>query len=119
MDFNSINEETLRKQFKGDEEILLDMIVGFEGNMQQLLQSIRESIAKEDGNGLRITAHTFKGLMRSFYADQSEKMAYALEKGGESFNFTDAGKVLHDLENHLMLFVYDLHRVKKSLNNVV
>ncbi|MBY0413581.1 MAG: hypothetical protein K2Q18_05425 [Bdellovibrionales bacterium] len=116
MDFQSINEPYLRKQFKGDEEILLEMIILFQENMYKLLDGIRTSIEVQDAIQLRINAHTFKGIMRGFYADQSEKMAYALEKGATSANFSEATIILHKLEDHLMLFIYDLHRLKKSLN---
>lgn len=116
MDFRSINVSTLLNEFKGDEEILLDMISLFQESMHEILESMRKSIATKNGNQLRIDAHTFKGLMRSFYADESEKMAYILERDGATLNFSEASLTLHELENHLMLFIYDLQRVKISLD---
>ncbi|MBC7712033.1 MAG: Hpt domain-containing protein [Rhizobacter sp.] len=116
MKYNSFNDSNLMQQFKGDEEILLDMIGIFESDVGQLLSPIRESILNQDGQQLRINAHTFKGVMGNFYAEQGKQLAFELETHGKQANFKDTLELLNKLENELQLFLFELNTLKKNLD---
>jgi HPt (histidine-containing phosphotransfer) domain-containing protein len=115
MDFKSINVATLLNNFNGDEEILLDMISTFEHALENLVNPIRAAINDQDADKLRINAHTFKGIMRSFYVYSGSDVAYELEQRGINNNFDGAYDVLNKLEDHLMILLYELQFLKKDL----
>lgn len=116
MKFKTINSPGLLEHFNGDEEILLDMINAFQNAVYNLLNPIRESILNQDGNQLRINAHTFKGILKSFYSEEGTKLAHELELRGMSSKFEDALEILNKLENQLMMLLYDLDFLKNDLN---
>lgn len=116
MNFKSMNVPLLLNHFSGDEEILLDMINAFEHALDNLINPIRDSISDQDSDQLRINAHTFKGIMKSFYVDVASEMAQDLELRGINSNFDGAYEVLNKLENQLMIFLYELQFLKKDLD---
>jgi len=116
MNFKSINVPILLNHFSGDEEILLDMIVAFERALENLINPIREAISEKNADQLRINAHTFKGIMRSFYDDIGSEMAHELEQIGINGNFDGVYEILNKLENQLMIFIYELQFLKNDLN---
>lgn len=116
MKFKTIDAPHLLNHFNGDEEILLDMILAFQNGVYNLLNPIRDSIMNQDGDQLRINAHTFKGILKSFYSEEGSKVAYELELRGLSSKFEDALEILNKLENHLMLLLYDLNFLQKDLD---
>lgn len=116
MDFKSIDKELLLKHFSGDEEILLDMINAIHKGIHNLLDPIRESIYNQNADLLRINAHTFKGIMNSFYSSAASKVAHELEMRGQNSIFDDALTLLNELEDMLMLFIYEIEFLKKDLD---
>lgn len=116
MNFKSIDISLLLNHFSGDEEILLDMINAFEHALDNLINPIRDSISDQDGDQLRINAHTFKGIMKSFYVKAGSDMSEELELRGINSDFDGIYEVLNKLENQLMIFLYELQFLKKDLD---
>lgn len=117
MTYTSFNDQNLLQQFKGDEEILLDMISIIQAELDKLLDPIRQAILTKDAECLRINAHTFKGIMSNFYADEGKKLAYELEKRGAQSLFNDALELLNKLEKLLQIFLQELNILKNNLSN--
>jgi|GEM_PF-5487054 len=82
MKYTTFNHEELLFQFRGDEEILLEMVELFIEAKEDFLSAIEDSIAKKDGDRLRISAHTLKGVLSNFFAENGKKNAYLLEECG-------------------------------------
>lgn len=118
MDFKCIDVPILLNNFNGDEEILLDMINAFEHALHNLINPIREAIVLQDADLLRINAHTFKGIMKSFYVEAGSEMAHQLELIGINANFDEAYNILNKLEDQLMIFLYELQFLKQKLDKV-
>ena len=116
MNYQTIDAPNLLNHFSGDEEILLEMIDIFNQGLAELLSNLRDSIEVQDANQLRITAHTFKGVMKNFYAVQSAALALDLEGRGAEAQFDDALKILNLLEDQLTVFLYELQVLKTDLN---
>lgn len=118
MNYKTFNSPDLLNHFEGNEEILVEMIVMFQNAHPELLRSIREAITKELGSDLKISAHTFKGIMRNFYADDCIKLAYDLEKAGEALIFSgqlDKFKLLEEKSIQLSL---ELTQLKNELEKL-
>lgn len=116
MNYQTIDAPNLLGQFNGDEEILIEMIEIFNLGLSDLLNNIRGSIEGRDANQLRITAHTFKGIMKNFYAVEGAELAYDLEGRGAKAQFSDALEILNKLEDQLTVFLYELQVLKSGLS---
>ena len=114
MQYKSFDVSSLREHFKGDEEILLEMITSFFGIFNELLNPIRDSIVFEDADQLRLNAHNLKGVMSNFYAEASSKLAHELELKGQHETFDETIEILHELETHLVFFLYEMQLFKKD-----
>lgn len=117
MAYTSFDDQHLIEQFRGDEEILLDMINIFQDGLYDLLEPIRQSVLSEDADKLRINAHTFKGVLGNFYSEEGSNLAFELEKRGAHSEFIDAMDLLNQLENLLQKFVFELNSLKVNLVN--
>lgn len=117
MRYTSFNDLHLMNEFNGDEDILVDMISMFQEGLGALLGPLRESVLSQDDNKLRISAHTIKGVLGNFYAEEGRKLAHELEKCGTQSVFDDALDLLNRLEDQLLLFLYELNKLKSKLIN--
>jgi HPt (histidine-containing phosphotransfer) domain-containing protein len=115
MKFKSFNVTHLKEQFKGDEEILTEMINAFFNVFEDLLKPIRESIEARDVDQLRFNAHAFKGVLSNFYSKEGQKLVQQLEQKNEEDTFETAAEVYSKLENHLVYFLYEMQHFKKSI----
>lgn len=106
------------QQFQGDEEVLLEMISIFQDTYPDLLGPIRDSIQERDADKLRLNAHTFKGVFSNFFAEDGAMLAYELELRGQKAQFDDSHILLNRLEDQLMLFLYEIVVLKKSLDKI-
>lgn len=118
MDYKSFNGPHLVKQFSGDEEILFEMITIFQDSYTDFLEPIRESIQVRDADKLKLNAHTFKGVLSNFYAEDGAMIAYELEIRGERGQFEDSHSLLIRLEAHIRLLLDELVHFKESLNKL-
>jgi CheY-like chemotaxis protein/HPt (histidine-containing phosphotransfer) domain-containing protein len=75
---------TLRAEFDGDEELLLELMDAYFPAATVLLGQIREAIQNGDAETLASAAHTIKGGSGNFFARTVFSMAERLEEMGES-----------------------------------
>ena len=83
---------------KGDRDLLKVVVEAFLEEAPTLLTTITEAIAGKDAAALRVAAHSLKGSMRYFGAEQPSAHAYELEKMGRDNNLDGAEAALADLE---------------------
>ncbi len=117
MKHKSFNENDLLREFKVEEEILLDMIALFEDGLQGLILPIKEAIHKRDASKLKLNAHTIKGVLSNFYAEEVKNLAQELEKRGEDSAFEGALIILNEMENKIENLLSDLNNLKFELIN--
>ena len=83
-----------------DEDLMSHLISAFAEETPKLLEAIRAAIDANDVKKLQHNAHTLKGSMRLFAADQGYELAYALEASGDQIQ-PGAAKTLCDLEKEV------------------
>ena len=115
MDYKAFEPSLLLEQFRGDEEILLEVISIFMEGQGEIIKSIKEAIDQKDAEKLRINAHTLKGIIGNFYAVEGAQMAAELEKCGVVSDFQKASGLLGSLDIFMKDFLSDLEILKKSL----
>ena len=83
---------------EGDEKLLGELAGLFFDDYPRLLNQIKESIAKSDGDSLEKAAHSLKGSVGNFAAREAFDAALALEKLGREGNFGSAERACDRLE---------------------
>jgi len=97
----------------GDEELLEELVTIFLDDSLQLMNEIRESLARGDSKRLRHAAHTLKGSAANFGTSPVCEEAARLEMMGHNENLTGAEAVWAELEEAMK----NLKLVLKSLGN--
>ena len=64
----------------GDAELFINMASMLLAEWDGHLASVRQALAAEDGNALRMRAHTLKSLLAMFNAETARRLAFALER---------------------------------------
>lgn len=109
------SKDDLMANFEGDEDILIDLISEFEDKSSNLILDIKVAVETKDADKFKISAHTFKGVVSNFYAEELRLIAYDLEKMGMDKNFTGAIEKIDQLSSLLSKLLIQLAELKQSL----
>ena len=83
---------------RGDHDLLRAVVQAFLEECPRLLEAMRQAIADGAGPALRLAAHTLKGSLHHFGAQQAFDCARRLEKMGQDGDLAEAAAALADLE---------------------
>lgn len=117
MQYKKVNGVELKRRFRGDEEILKDMIDLFIEHSKDLVDNIHSAINSEDGVNLKLHAHTMKGILNNFYAIKASQISYELEILGLKKNFSVARETFEKLVEEIDVILSDLLELKSNLNS--
>lgn len=99
----------------GDLELLLELIDIFREDSQSLVSEIQNAVRRKDAVRLRENAHTLKGSVGNFGAEEAFSAAAQLEAIGDGGDMSDAPQVFGMLEtqmeqvrNALELFAWEI-----------
>ena len=95
----------------GDEEILKEIAELFLEDGPDLLMQIREAIDAKDAGALQKAAHTLKGSVANFGAEEAVETAFRLETMGREDQLSDVEAVYRSLEAAI-------HEVKNGLERL-
>ena len=109
------NRDELLSNFSGDEEILRDLIEEFVKKSDALILDVEMALKKQDGNLLKLHAHTLKGVVSNFYAEEIRVLAYDLEQLGALNNFQNADVKLNQLKVLMQELIRELNILQKTL----
>lgn len=105
---NSVEEQLCRldesvalSRVGGDVELLREVVGLFLNDYPQSLDMIRDAVASGDQTSLERHAHSLKGSVSTFGAQEVFEAAFALEKQGRSGDLSSAPEGLHRLEQAL------------------
>jgi two-component system, sensor histidine kinase and response regulator len=95
-------DKTLALERLGGDEQLLGEIAGlFLSDYPSLMAQIRDAVARRDAGALHHAAHTLKGSVANFCAQEPFESAYKLERLGRSADLSGAEETLAALELQL------------------
>jgi two-component system sensor histidine kinase/response regulator len=95
-----LDKEAVLDRVGGDESLLKEITEIFLAEYPTLLQDIREAIQRADAAKLERSAHTLKGSVSNFGADEATNAAYELEMLGRKGRLDQAPEALRALELH-------------------
>ena len=85
----------------GDLELLSELAEIFCDSAETLLEQIAAAMASRDGEALRQSAHTLKGSLSPFCADDAHAAALSMENLGKANDFAGAERAWGDLERQV------------------
>jgi HPt (histidine-containing phosphotransfer) domain-containing protein len=104
--------EAALQSVDGDRELLVEMAELFLQDSGHLLEEIGQAIQAGSASGLHRSAHTLKGSVANFVADQARDAALQLETMGRAGNLAEAPQ-------QYALLVAEIHRVEADLSEFV
>lgn len=96
-----LDESVALSRVGGDVELLREVIGLFLDDYPQSLDMIRDAVARGDQSSLERHAHSLKGSVSTFGAQEAFEAALALEKQGRSGDLAQAQDGLCRLEHAL------------------
>jgi HPt (histidine-containing phosphotransfer) domain-containing protein len=97
-----LDESVALSRVGGDVELLREVVGLFLDDYPQSLDMIRDAVARSDQSSLERHAHSLKGSVSTFGAQEAYDAAMALEKQGRTGDLTCAAEGLQRLE-HAMI----------------
>jgi two-component system sensor histidine kinase/response regulator len=96
-----LDESVALSRVGGDVELLREVIGLFLDDYPQSLDMIRDAVARGDQSSLERHAHSLKGSVSTFGAQEAFEAAMALEKQGRTGDLAQAQDGLNRLEHAL------------------
>ena len=89
----TVNLGELLTRVENDRELLCELIGIFKEDFPRLLQSLQQSVAREDMKNVQATSHALKGMLSGLSVTQAAATASRLEqmgREGQTSGLTDA-----------------------------
>lgn len=112
--FKYIDTQKILFEFEEDFDIFEELIQDYRDQYQDLFGTLKSAVDKQDGPQLKISAHTLKGIVSNFYADELRQTAFRLETSGESLDFTKTQEDLLRFQKINEEVVYELEKFVES-----
>lgn len=110
-----IDKEKFKDNYKlFDKEIILEIIDIFINEHQDRLDSIRKNIEDKDCDALRFSAHSLKGVIANFLADEPKELARQLEEKGKNKIPEGLEELYSELQGKVKELVVDLEEIKQD-----
>jgi HPt (histidine-containing phosphotransfer) domain-containing protein len=106
------NREAALKSLDGDAELLVELAEIFLEGCEPLLERVGRAIDANDSTELHYAAHTLKGSIANFFAQDARDAAQALEMAGRAGHLGGAREVYQQLTGHLRCLEADLRGVQ-------
>ncbi len=110
-----IDKDQFRENFEFfDKEIVLDIINMFVEEYPERMQKIKQNIADKDFDNLKFNAHSLKGVVSNFVAEEARAAAKRLEDKGANKDGSDLDALFADLEQKTQQVIDELNELKKE-----
>lgn len=108
------NSQSLVAMFSGDEDIFLEIKADFIRTYADLVEKVRIAVDKNDAEELHISAHTLKGVLSTFCADEVKELAFELECMGREKAIEGANKKVLVLQEKVYELIKELEKFDSS-----
>jgi HPt (histidine-containing phosphotransfer) domain-containing protein len=112
---NTFNREQVIDNFSDDKEILLELIEKFIDKSGEYFLNIENAFKENNLKVLKISAHSLKGVISNFYADEIFQICYEIERKSESGNLENLSEKIILLKNKLFDLIEELKEFKATL----
>jgi HPt (histidine-containing phosphotransfer) domain-containing protein len=111
----AIDKEKFKENFSYfDKEIVLEIINMFIDEYPDRMEKIRKNIEERDFDELKFNAHSIKGVISNFVAEDARLAAKSLEDKGAAKDDSDLETLYEDLKQKAGEVYNDLLELKKE-----
>ena len=103
--------EELNERIDGDMGLFRELAEIFSNDSETMVNNVRKAVNSEDAAGLAKSAHTLKGSVANFSAQQAFDSALKLEKIGKSGDLSQSKEALDELEKTINTLVKRLNEL--------
>ena len=89
------------KGFGNDGNFFKDVVDMFISDYPDMLTTLQNAIHNKKAEILQRTAHSLKGMLRNFQAEEMAEQAFQLEKMGQKNEFDGTSLILQELSDKL------------------
>ncbi len=111
-----IDRETLMERVGHSPELLVELIQLFKELGPEMLADIKDSIERGSAEDLQRSAHTFKGSVGNFAAQDVFQAAFSLENMGRNQELTGAQDVVKLLETEMNILTDELKAIENEFS---
>lgn len=108
-----VDKEQLKLHFEGDEELIAELIEVFESTYPETLDQVKTAVVGSDFKNLELHAHTLKGMIANFFAEELKNAAFSLEKMGREQKLGNVDQEIETLVKGLPLLVEEVKGLEK------
>ncbi|RLD91690.1 MAG: hypothetical protein DRJ09_00335 [Bacteroidetes bacterium] len=110
-----IDKDQFRENFEFfDKEIVIDIINMFVDEYPERMQKIKQNIDDKDFDNLKFNAHSLKGVVSNFVAEEARAAAKRLEDKGTNKDDSDLDTLFADLQQKTKQVIDELSELKKE-----
>lgn len=110
MKHKSFDQQTFMSNFQGIEDLAYEAITSFLTTLPTLNSAIEAALRAKNASDLELNAHTLKGAVSNFYAEQSRSLAFELEVMGKEKKLERAEETFLLLKEELKLLSIELNK---------
>ena len=81
-----------------------------------MLDTLRDTLKSSDAKTLTRTAHSLKGMLRNFQAENAADTAYTLEQMGRNGTLDDADQIVDSLADQLEQVAQRLQQLVREIS---
>jgi two-component system sensor histidine kinase/response regulator len=107
-----VDNRSLIEAFDGDWNFFKEVVEIFLDDYPRLLENLRKSFKEGDCDVFMRSAHSLKGMLKNFRAENAAEVAFDLEKKGQE---ADLNGVQADIES----LAAQIAEVDKTLRNMI
>ncbi|MFW5975053.1 MAG: Hpt domain-containing protein [Bacteroidota bacterium] len=110
-----INKEALSDSFEVyDKETILEIIDLFFEEYPKRVKQLNTALQKHDAELLRTSAHSLKGVIAHFHAEEPHKLAKILEDKGAAQDLENSEQIKNTLLSQIEEMLKELKEIKKD-----
>ncbi len=106
-----LDREMLLAAFDHDWDFFTEVVEVFFEDYPRLMDNLEQGLAQGDGDGLMRAAHSLKGMLRNFQAEDAAEIAFELEKKGKAGQLEGMKIGIEQLARHLAALEQQLRRL--------
>ena len=110
-DTKYLNVQALKEHFDGDEEMIGELVEIFGSTYVDILNDTKSAVETKSFSELEYAAHTLKGMIANFFADDLKVSAQELEKMGRQSELVEADVHIENLVSGIPVLIDELKNI--------
>lgn len=106
------NLEKLGDHFAGDEELIGELVEVFEVSYIDVISRLETAISEDNRESVKLEAHTLKGMVSNFFAEEIRAIAYEVEANASKLSKDELFSRLELLKEKIPPMIEEIKNAK-------